>query len=135
MVIELNTTWEDENRSLSAYVHHAVHGGDINGTEVWNMTETGERRRATDGFIYEGETAHTAFQIRELPSNYIPGAVLYKLTYAILLSLDGSLGFSTDTVCVCDEDLRDAPEADAVRSSALPTRMTLTCSISMPAQH
>ena len=111
MVIELNTTWEDENRSLSAYVHHAVHGGDINGTEVWNMTETGERRRATDGFIYEGETAHTAFQIRELPSNYIPGAVLYKLTYAILLSLDGSSsGSSTDTVCVCDEDLRDAPE-------------------------
>ena len=106
MVVELNTTWPDENRSVSAYVHHATYGGDINGTAFWNMTETGEARRASDGFIYEGETAHTAFEVMELadPSAnnpYIEGNVLYKLKYAILPSLDSSdpQGSASDMSC------------------------------------
>ena len=124
LIVELNTTWPDENRSITAYVHHATYGGDINGTEYWNMTETGEKRRASDGFIYEGETAHTVFDVMETLDLYIEGNVLHKLKYAMLPSLDsddpqGSASdmscfshFGDGRCCACDPDLVDPPDPE-----------------------
>ena len=98
LVLELNTTWPNETRNIRANVYHATYGGDVNGTEIWNVTATGEQRRADDGFIYEGETGHTNFTIQETADFYQEGRINYILSYKVLPGVDGD-GVED---CTCD---------------------------------
>ena len=85
LVLELNTTWADETRHVRATVQHATYGGMQSGHEVWNMTETGEQRRASDGFVYHGPSGHVSFKVLEPTDDFVAQRVAYILQYRLHL--------------------------------------------------
>jgi hypothetical protein len=107
LVLELNTTWPEEIRHVRANIFHAVPGGAQNGSAVWNVSATGEQRRAKDGFVYEGPSAHTSFIVHEpRDDQYVDGRIKYLLQYKELPPTNGVYDpAAANSDCVCDNDL------------------------------
>jgi hypothetical protein len=108
LVVELNVSaaaGRSEFRDVRAHIQHAVWGGYVNGSEVWNMTETGEQRRASDGFIYQGETAHTSFTVKQPtsgPTAFVQGQIEHNLKYGVMSAVTGYT-----STCTCNEQIKD----------------------------